>query len=402
VAAYVLVLAARTDALLPGHPDWSRPWDHRKYLAMAEHPFEVRAAPFSWRVLEPLVVHASPLGTAPTFWLLAVAAVIGTGVAVHVLLRHLGVDLLLATAGTMLFCSLGWLTGYPLYDIWLPDALAGLVIVLAATAAVDRRPLRFAALLVIGALVKEQALFAAPLWYGLGAARLVDRRLLVRTAVLAAPAIVTLMCVRLMLPAGNEDPAALARMGVEANAWDSLPQDPRVLLATFGAPRLPVLPFGYLDWTFGAFGTLVVLAAFGGRATLRELARWSPFVAGVYVQPLLASNTTRLIALAFPAAVVLAVRGLDRLRRSVGLHDATVVVVPGVLVVADLVSPVNVRLAAEVAVVAAVLAVGAPRPPVAVLGERLAARWAAHRSRRRRSPAAGPPAPVPAPAPAPD
>jgi hypothetical protein len=381
VAAYVVVLAARTEALLPGHPDWARPWDHQKYLLMADQPFTLRAAPFSWRVLEPLVVHVSPLDTALSFWLIAMASVTATAVAIHVLLRHLGVDRLLAWAGTLLFCSLGWLTGYPLYNVWLPDALAGLVIVLAAIAAADRRALRFAALLAVGVLVKEQVLLAAPLWYGLGTARLIDRRLAARTALLVAPAVVALLSVRLALPAGNADPAALARLGLEGNSWDSLPQDPRVLLATFGRPRLPLLPLAVVDWTAGAFGTLVVLAVAGGRANLPVLARWSPFLVGVYAQPFLASNTKRLVALAFPVVVVLAVRGLDRLRGRLALHDVTVLAVPVALVAADLVSPTNVCLAAELAMVAAIVAVGAPTAPGLLAWEAVQQRFVRRRPR---------------------
>lgn len=385
---YVVALAARTDPLVPGHADWLRPWDHQKYQAMAEHPFELRVAPFSWRVLEPLVVHLSPLGTAVSFWLLAVAAVSATIVAVHVLLVHLGFRPLLAWAGTLAFCSLGWVTGYPLYNIWLPDALAGLAVVLVATAAVDRRPARFALLLVLGVLVKEQALLAAPLWYSFGlvgpapgaaggAARgagvvtraraLLDLRLLARTAALVAPALLAVAAVRTALPAGNGDPQVLADLGLAANGWDSLPQDPRVLLATFGRPRLPYLALGIVQWSVAAFGAVGLLGLAAPLVNARALVRWSPFLLGVYVQPLLASNTTRLVAIAFPVAVIVAVQGLDRLQQRLGLHDVTVVAVPLALVVADLLSPTNVRLGAELPMVAAILAVGAPRPPLGAL-----------------------------------
>ncbi|HEX8804460.1 MAG TPA: hypothetical protein VF743_09710, partial [Acidimicrobiales bacterium] len=277
--------------------------------------------------------------------------------------RHLGFRPLLAATGTLLFGSLGWVTGYPLYNIWLPDPLAGLFVVLAALAAVDRRPLRFAVLLAVGVLVKEQALLAAPLWYALGTGRALDGRLLRRTVALAAPALAALVAVRLALPAANGDPTAAARLGLQPNTWDALPQDPRTLLATFGAARLPTLPLGLVDWTVGAFGTLGVLALADRRVNGRVLARWSPFLLGVYVQPLLASNTKRLVALAFPVLVVLAVNGLDRLRRALRLHPATLPAVPLALIVGDLVSPANVPFGPELVVVVTVLAAGALAPP---------------------------------------
>jgi hypothetical protein len=191
----------------------------------------------------------------------------------------------------------------------------------------------------------------------------------------------------------------LADLGLAANRWDSLPQDPRALLATFGRPRLPFLPLGIIQWSVAAFGAVGLLGLAAPRVNARALARWSPFLVGVYAQPLLASNTTRLVAIAFPVAVIVAVQGLDSLQQRLGLHDATLVAVPLALVVADLLSPTNVRLGAELPMVAAILAVGAPRPPLAALVAQAReivaatrARWPGATGQHRRSPLA--PAPV--------
>jgi hypothetical protein len=254
---------------------------------------------------------------------------------------------------------LAWLTGYLLYNIWLPDGLAYLAVVLAAIAALDRRPIAFAAILLVGALAKEQVLLAAPLWYTFGADRLVDRRLLLRTAALALPAAGLLVALRAAIPAGNDDPAYLAQLGLPLNAWDVLPQDPRVLLSLFGPPRLPTYPFAAIDWTIGAFGTLGLLALAAPRANARVALRWSPFLALVYAQPLMASNTKRLVALAFPVAIVMALNGLVALERRLRLHRAVVVAVPLLLLVPDHLSRTNVRFPFEVAGLATLLLLGA-------------------------------------------
>src|SRR6476620_11084421 len=199
---WVLALVAKTQPLLPGHPNWSKPWDHQKYAALAAHPFDMPVTPFRWRLLVPLMARALPFGEAMSFRVLTILAVWLTAVAMFVLLRRVGFDDRLAGAGMLLFLTFGWLTGYPLYNIWLPDAMVCLVIVLLAIAALDRRPVRFAVLLLIGALMKEQALIAAPLWYTLTTDRLVDRRRVLTTALLSLPALIALGGLHLLLPAG--------------------------------------------------------------------------------------------------------------------------------------------------------------------------------------------------------
>lgn len=342
-----MALAAKTHALLPGQPNWSKPWDHEKYRALASHPFDMPVAPFRWRLLVPLMARALPFDTATSFQVLSIGAVWLTAVAMFVLLRRIGFDDCLAGAGMLLFLTFGWLTGYPLYDVWLPDAMVCLVIVVLAIAALDRRPVLFAVLLVLGALMKEQALIAAPLWYTLNTDRLLDRRRLVMTTLLCLPAVVALGGVHLLLPAEPITATDAARTGIHLNQWDLLPQNPSVLFATFGQPRLATYPLLAVNWTIGAFGTAALLALCAARKNARVAARWLPFLALIYLQPLFASNTKRLIALAFPVMVIMALNGIIELRARLRLHPSVVLAIPAVLLVPDYISRVNVRFPVE-------------------------------------------------------
>jgi len=355
-----LLVLLQNDPLVAGHPNWSRPWDHQKYLFMAEHPFELRLAPFSWRILGPFVAGLLPFGLAASFRLVAVASVAGTAVVLFVLLRRRGHAPHLALAGMLAFLSIGWVTGYPLYNSWLPDALAFLFVALAVLAAHERRPVAFAAVLVAGVLTRETVLFVAPLWYGLHAARLIDRKLLAQAVGLALPALAAVVAVRLALPADNTDPSYLAELDLSLNEWDTRSTDPLSLFELFGEPvRLRWWPVLVSAWVGGAFDTLPLLALFAWRRNLVTALRWSPFLVLVAAQPLFAANTFRLIALAFPLVVIVAVDGLAALQRRLGLDDAWVVAVPGALVVADLLVPGNaIWLVPELFLVAGVLAVG--------------------------------------------
>lgn len=360
LAVTVLILL-RNQPLAPGHENWLRPWDHRKYLFMAEHPFSLRLAPFSWRLLGPWLAGLLPVAPLVAFRSIAFVSIWLTAVVLHVLLRRQGHPPHLAAGGMLAFLSVGWATGYPLYNSWLPDALAFLVVALAVLAARDQRPVAFAALLVVGVLARETVLFVAPLWYGLNVAKPVDRHRLVETIGLAVPAVVVGLAVRLLLPAANTDAAYVASLGMPLNAWDRLPADPVSLFEVFGEPlRLPALPALVPAWIVGVFGTLPLLAAAAGRRALVTLLRWSPFLLLVLAQPLFAANTLRLVALAFPAVVVVATDGLAALERRLRLSPAAVVAIPLSLVAADLAVPGNaVWFVPELLLVGGLLALGA-------------------------------------------
>ena len=81
---FVVVLAltgglwCRTSLLTADHPWFSEPWDHHKYIYMATHGlFELRVAPFCWRIGLPTLVKALPLPVEAAFMLVAFSSVAG-------------------------------------------------------------------------------------------------------------------------------------------------------------------------------------------------------------------------------------------------------------------------------------------------------------------------------------
>jgi hypothetical protein len=197
--------------------------------------------------------------------------------------------------------------------------------------------------LVAGVLVKEQVLLAAPLWWSFEP----DWRRLRETALLVAPGAVVLVAVRLLLPAGNEDPSYLASLPIGLNAYDTLPSDPVSLARKFA----PARSWGDLLLPVEVFGPLMLLSLAAWRENLRTLGRWWPLVVLALAQPLLASNTHRLVVLAFPVVVVMATQGLGALRDRFG---PWVLALPIALLVVDLVWPRNTsRVLVESAVVVA-------------------------------------------------
>jgi hypothetical protein len=66
--------------------------------------------------------------------------------------------------------------------------------------------------MLLGALAKESAIFIAPLCYTFSAERRWDLRALGRTLALAAPAVVALVILRVMIPSSNGNAAYVASL----------------------------------------------------------------------------------------------------------------------------------------------------------------------------------------------
>lgn len=93
-----------------------------------------------------------------------------------------------------------------------------------------------------------------------------------------------------------------------ANGTDSL------VAILMGGVKRRALEFGLWSawrWTFGTFGALLLLP-FLTRRNLKHLRRFAPFIALVYVQLFLASDTERLIVLTFPAFIIMALESIDK------------------------------------------------------------------------------------------
>ena len=334
------LLWMRTDHLTPGHPWWSFPGDHHIYLFMSEQPVgSLHLAPWGWRILNPWLAGLLPGSEQFGFQVVCLVSLIVCAVCVHRTCLVLGFDRRLALCGFLLFISLSFATKYVMFDFWLADPLAFAFVALAVLLAVEQRPLGFAICLAVGVLAKESVLFAAPLLYTFGAERPLDRRAMRRVIVATAPALMVLLALRIAIPAWNGQPYALGLPHlIAANArtvpdYSALAVAPEVL-----ARRVSELP-ATLVRVVSAFGLLVgVLPLLGGGRARALAARFAPFLVLAALQLVFAHNTERLLVLAFPAVIPLALCGLQALRAR-GVSGATLLGTCGVFAGLQLLSP---------------------------------------------------------------
>jgi hypothetical protein len=50
-----LIIFSRTELFIESHQDFIKPWDHHKYIFMAQHPMQFHIAPFCWRIVQLLL-----------------------------------------------------------------------------------------------------------------------------------------------------------------------------------------------------------------------------------------------------------------------------------------------------------------------------------------------------------
>jgi hypothetical protein len=312
---------------------FSEPWDHHKYLAMASGGIgDFHIAPFCWRIGKPLLAKALPFEYQTAFIVISVASVALIAILVYELARAYGHSASLAVAGMLLFMSLEWGPKFFLFDFWLPDSLAALLMTAAILAAARRSQFMFAALLVAGVMVKESMLFVAPLYYTLNARRVIDSRLGLRAAALALPAVATLIAIRLLIPAWNDDPDYIATLDIQLwNVQDGSPIYHYV--DEFRAEGLP--RFQRFDrrtvasYTFYSFGpALVLLPLLAVRKNLPLIVRFSPFLLLVATPMLFAQDTERFLVLAFPAVILMALNGMAAAAERLHVPEAWMLPIP--------------------------------------------------------------------------
>ncbi|MBC8367138.1 hypothetical protein H8E52_06985 [bacterium] len=305
----VIGLMSRSDLVEAGHPNFERPWDHHKYIHMADGgAFDFRVAPFCWRVGVPLAVSVLPLEHRDSFLIIAALGILVAGLMLYYAARRYGFSPRLSAAGMLLFFSLGWASKYNLMHFWLSDAAALGIVGLVILLILERRMLWAAFLLALGVMVKESIIFVAPLLYTLRTRRLLDGRLVLHSILYALPALALLVSIRSAIPMGNGDANYLATLpeNLRAVHHGVSDFDMAYLWREHGLRRLTAPSLLSLkEMSIWSWGPLVLLIPFFVLRRPREIfLRFLPLFILAYAQILLASNVQRLVVLA-SAAVIL-------------------------------------------------------------------------------------------------
>ncbi|MEO8540315.1 MAG: hypothetical protein ABI577_11285 [bacterium] len=316
-AVAVALIAWRIDFKTIGTAAFADPgWDRHPYREMARRDLlDFKLAPYCWRVLVPWLAKGLP-GTHQTGFLsIAVFALVGTGPVVYALVRATGGSRAAAVGLVLAFYSLGWAARFSLSDFWVPDAMSMFLTCLAMWLVVSKRWWAAGIVLVVGVLAKESVIFVAPLAFTWHMRDWRDWQSARRAILVVAPAILMLVGLRLAIQPENGNAEYIATMPPTISRFPELFGEysyrERYSDITVN-DRWAHREWSDLDrYLFDPFGLpLLVVAGAGVIADPRRALKLSPFFVLVYSQLLFATDTQRLLVLAFPALAILGAGGV--------------------------------------------------------------------------------------------
>ena len=365
-----LLLSVRTHLLLPASSDWSAPYDHHKYIYMAEHPLgSFHIAPASFRIAVPFVVKNLPFNTLTGFRIQTFVFLVCTAVLLYYVLLAAKYSELESFLGIVMFWSYGAATKLLLGDPYSPDPASYAVSLGALYFLLKDRDILLALTLALGATVKETIVLIVPLVYTIRAQRLIDFRLLIRTALIGLPTLLVLLGIRQWIPPYNEMDSYVRQMG---------PQLTQVHLGTATFSFLDALhrvtevhlhesPVNILrELTYGSVGILWILPFFAIRSVettafstsggiarssnLILLLRFLPFLALTYLGYFMALNVDRRFAYAFPFWIMMSLNGVRSLAANWNIHIAWFVPIFLFQYALNLLQPLTAALPVDIAV----------------------------------------------------
>ena len=338
-----LAVLLRSTHLTYNDLSFAKPRDHHKYIEMALNgTIDFHIAPFCWRVLAPTLAGLLPFDLEVNFMIVTCIGLWGAGVTVYYLSKRVSSSSIFGLNGMLLFFSLGWAVKFAIFDFWLPDGLAFFWVALAFYAIYAENDILFMFSLVLGVFTKELVIFVAPLYYTLKTEKIIDLRLICRTLLLVAPALVCIVGLRFVVPAWNDNQAYL----------NTLPDTLRIVsggqstynylasLKAIGTERLQNLSAGFLfRITMGTFGVaLTLLPIINLRKNAKLLLRLTPFIILIYAQLLFAVDTQRLLAAAFPAVILLAITGMQGVSERLRISPIWLLPLPALFLILNLFS----------------------------------------------------------------
>jgi hypothetical protein len=261
VGALALIALLLLDAYVRDSP--TPQGDELIYHLMAREPFDPHTFPFAYRFGVPLLVHVLPFSHAHSFMALAWLFTAGCGTLAYVLIRRFDVGRLLAGGIAFGFALCPTLFVVSLRQGANVDPESVFVMLAGALAIVDRRPVVFAVILLVGVTVRESALFLIPFAYAVWAERLIDPRALRQVLAASVPAIAGYAAIRLAVPtvAREQVLGYDSLLGGRADVLRAAADDPqyplrRVALA-FG-PLWLAAPFALRDLRYARAGLVLI------------------------------------------------------------------------------------------------------------------------------------------------
>lgn len=311
-----ILIFIKTDVLNYSHQHFQNFWDHHKYIWMAINHLDFNIAPFCWRIFIPFLVSILPFEISISFQIISLFSVALTGFFVFKIGQKIFNDNFLSFSMMLGYFSISYAVKYVIYDFWLPDAFAVLLMTSGIYFILQKRDLAFLIVMTIGALTKESVLFVLPLYYSLNAEKFFDLKILKKTVSISLIPIFVLIVIRLLIPSLNSNPEYLQTLPTQLKIvqYNSSEYSLKFLIREIAAKKLININLYFLyRITLYTFLIYFVLAFFDFKIIKSLSFRFFPFILLVYLQIFFAENEERLVSVAFLPIIISSISGLDKI-----------------------------------------------------------------------------------------
>jgi hypothetical protein len=279
--------------------------DDQIYELMADSPFETHSFPFAYRFLVPTIVHVLPFSHTFSFSLLAWLSSAACGTVAYVLMRRFAVNPWLAAGLALCLTLCPQLFVVSLRQGRNVDPETVLVMLAGGLAIADKRPLALGITIVVGATIRESALFLIPFAYAYWAARPIDTEALKRTAAAGLPGLALYAAIRTGIPTTRNGYGSA--LDIVNEVLDNPKVELRRIFIAFG-PLWFAAPFALRDLKYARAGLALFACCLLSFLFVRDWGRVVLLAApAVYVAAAHVLNDRRRLAI----AAVVAFAALD-------------------------------------------------------------------------------------------
>ncbi len=320
------ILTLFSHLMLPDHPFYYTKYMHLGYISASENIFGFNEAPYSWRLLQPLIINILPFQYTVSFFLLAFSSLYFTSIILFKIFNKIYADINLAFTGAVLFLSLVWAVRFNIIEFWYPESLLYFFIALSVYFTYTSKKILLSITLLLGLLTKESMLLFIPLYYfvhsGKNLFKKFDTKLFKETLKISILPLLVYLIIRIII---NGHPIQYY------GDWLGIVLERRILIflgivsslkhdLLIDQPWYLTFSINWYRITLGTFGGIIIFFLLKIKESKSIIISYSLILIGTYLQLFLAYDIERLLTIAFFPVILLTIHSFKYYANKFGIN----------------------------------------------------------------------------------
>lgn len=308
------LIALSSNLMLEGHPFYYSKYMHLAYIQSAENLFLFKEEPFTWRILQPLIINLIPFDKIISFFFISFLSLYFSTILIFKSIFIVLNERKFAILGAIIFLSIVWGVRFNIIEFWYPESLLYFFISLFFYGFYSKRKMLMVVALILGILTKETMLIFFPFYYTATMVNTVfkrfDKKLFVENLVIVLPALFVLVIVRILI--SNDGGVSHAYYWINEVLWHRI-------LTLIGLktslqyniienqPWIMTISINWYRYTIGAFGGFFLVILLTWKANSKIFLSYLVPLTLIYLQLFIAYDIERLLTIAFFPFILLTV-----------------------------------------------------------------------------------------------